>query len=187
METSASILTARLGLMKPDLKDAERLARLANDKRIADSTAAVPYPYTVDIAQRFISSLEDSEEKDNAHVFGLYLRDEWTLIGVLSVRRNVRHSCGELGYWLGADYRGHGYMTEAASSAIKFGFSDLGLNRMQGRCFKTNTSSASVLLRAGLKYEGCTEGSFLKTIRIWTRIYTASPKVHGEPVWDLVI
>ena len=37
--------TKRLALRVPSLKDAKAVAALANDRRIAENTARIPYPY----------------------------------------------------------------------------------------------------------------------------------------------
>ena len=61
-ETSPKTLqTARLILRPPGLEDAEAIAALANDIRIAQNTLRLPHPYTVTDAEKFIASTEKGE------------------------------------------------------------------------------------------------------------------------------
>ena len=46
-----------------------------------------------------------------------------TLIGACGI--DPRDEGTELGYWLGAGYWGHGFMTEAARAVIDYAFGDL--------------------------------------------------------------
>jgi ribosomal-protein-alanine N-acetyltransferase len=61
--------------------------------------------------------------------------------------------CGEVNYYVAPRYRGQGLATEALRTVLKFGFGELRLTRIQGRCAPENMRSERVLLKAGLKYE----------------------------------
>jgi RimJ/RimL family protein N-acetyltransferase len=61
--------------------------------------------------------------------------------------------CGEANYYVAPRYRGAGLATEALQAALKFGFGDLKLTRIQGRCSPGNPSSERVMQKAGLKFE----------------------------------
>ena len=49
---------------------------------------------------------------------------------------------------------GKSYVTEAARAAIRFGFEDLGLNRIWSYHMVRNPASGRVLAKAGMKREG---------------------------------
>lgn len=40
------------------------------------------------------------------------------------------------------------------ATIVRFGFEALGLNKVVARCFPENTASESVMLKAGMSYEG---------------------------------
>ena len=64
-EASIPVLeTERLVLRAPRLEDAERIAMLANERRIAENTARIPHPYRQSDAETWISgtNLEPGEE-----------------------------------------------------------------------------------------------------------------------------
>ncbi len=64
------------------------------------------------------------------------------------------HLRGEIGYVLSPKFWGRGYGTEAARAIIAYGFTELGLNRIEARCAAENAASARVLEKAGMRFEG---------------------------------
>jgi ribosomal-protein-alanine N-acetyltransferase len=71
--------------------------------------------------------------------------------------------CGEVNYYVAPQYRGQGLATEALKAVLKFGFADVRLTRIQGRCAPGNPGSERVMQKAGLKFDrmiaGAEEGS----------------------------
>ena len=49
--------TERLTLRKPTLADVKAIARLANDRRIAENTRRLPHPYRQDDATHFVQTV----------------------------------------------------------------------------------------------------------------------------------
>lgn len=156
-----SILTPRLRLSPLRTEQAQRLAELGNDPFIAAHTANFPSPYTLETAQAYIRQVSESEHARGNPVFGIELLDG-TLIGVVNLKLSERHRSGHLGYWMGAPYRGNGYMSEAARAVVEHGFQALNLHRVESACFAVNEASARVLENAGLVPEGCKRQAFLK-------------------------
>ena len=60
---------------------------------------------------------------------------------------------GEVNYYVSPQYRGEGLATEALRAVLKFGFDEIKLTRIQGRCAPKNLGSERVLQKAGLKFE----------------------------------
>lgn len=63
-------------------------------------------------------------------------------------------SARSLGYALGVDYWGQGYMTEAVRAVIRFGFEQMGLDLISATCYPDNAGSRRVLEKCGFQYEG---------------------------------
>jgi RimJ/RimL family protein N-acetyltransferase len=59
----------------------------------------------------------------------------------------------EIGWRLSREAWGHGYATEAASAALRFGFADRGLDRIISIRHVENVRSARVMEKLGLSYE----------------------------------
>lgn len=60
----------------------------------------------------------------------------------------------EVGYHLGKPWWGQGYATELASACVRYGFEELGLQRIAGVTFPENVASQRVLTKVGLRHEG---------------------------------
>ena len=58
----------------------------------------------------------------------------------------------EIGWRLGRRHWGHGYATEAAAAALRFGFADLGLDRAVSIRHVDNARSARVMEKLGIGY-----------------------------------
>jgi RimJ/RimL family protein N-acetyltransferase len=59
----------------------------------------------------------------------------------------------EIGWRLDRRFWGHGYATEAAAAALRFGFADRGLDRIISIRHVDNERSARVMDKIGLRYE----------------------------------
>jgi RimJ/RimL family protein N-acetyltransferase len=137
--------TERLRLRAPRRGDAKTIALFANDRRIAENTARIPHPYTIDDAEHFIATVN---RQPGDATFVILLDDELT--GVCGVE--MRDSGAEIGYWLGAPYWGCGYATEAARAVIDHAFGDLGHDALQARARVSNPASRRVLEKCGFQW-----------------------------------
>lgn len=59
-----------------------------------------------------------------------------------------------LGYWIGARFARHGYMTEAIRLALGHAFRDLRLHRVEASIVPGNAASLALAARCGLRREG---------------------------------
>ena len=71
---------------------------------------------------------------------------------------NQKVSAGELGYELARPFWNQGIMTEAVIAAAGYGFSKMGLARMEAWIVPENRASANLLLKVGFQSEGVVEG-----------------------------
>ncbi|MEL6435577.1 MAG: GNAT family protein [Pseudomonadota bacterium] len=101
-------------------------------------------------------------------------------ITIGNIRRGVAQSA-QLGYWLGQRFAGHGFMSEAVGLACTFGFSSLGLHRIEAACLPDNARSIAVLRRNGFEQEGVLR-SYLKINGDWRDhiLFSRINPVHGE-------
>ncbi len=75
-------------------------------------------------------------------------------IGLEPDRRREGVSSREMGYSLGEEFWGHGYMTEAAKAVMKYAFDELGLTVMGICTGPQNKRSQRVIEKCGFKFEG---------------------------------
>jgi RimJ/RimL family protein N-acetyltransferase len=149
-ESSIPVLeTERLTLRAPCLEDADIVASLANDRRIAENTAQIPHPYRLADAEKFITSANKAADEAT---FLITLEDA-TVIGACGIAMR-EGPAPELGYWLGVPYWGGGFATEAARAVIDYAFADLGHESLQAGARVTNPASRRVLEKCGFQWTG---------------------------------
>src|SRR3954463_16076716 len=112
--------TARLVLRPATLADAKPIARLIDDRRIAEMLTRVPHPYTLADAEDFLATVNRAGGET---VFAV-TRDS-TVLGVCGIAQRAGQP-PEIGYWLGLPFWGNGYATEATRAVIDHAFGDLG-------------------------------------------------------------
>jgi RimJ/RimL family protein N-acetyltransferase len=148
-EARACVLeTERLMLRRPTLADVKAIARLANDRRIAENTRRLPHPYSQDHAIEFVrETANDSRET----VF--LVENNHTPIGMAGIDWR-QPDAPELGYWLGTDYWGQGFATEAARAVIDFTFEEFDIEHLISGARVANPSSRNILEKCGFQWSG---------------------------------
>lgn len=61
---------------------------------------------------------------------------------------------GGIGYWLGKEFEGKGIVSACIPETLSYGFSQLGLNRIEIKCATDNLRSKAIPERFKFKYEG---------------------------------
>jgi len=93
---------------------------------------------------------------DQAYSFLCFKKGSKTLIGginISNIQRGVIQTAN-LGYWLGKEHTGHGYMEESINTIIPYIFSQLKINRIQAFTLKENIASKRLLEKVNFKEEG---------------------------------
>jgi len=152
-----TLRTERLVLSVPEPSDAEDVVAYANDPDVIAYTP-VPVPYGHAEAHHWITDVvRASWSADSRYEFGIRRADDPRLLGTIGLFGFVE-GAAEIGYAVHPDGRGHGFVTEAAAAVLDWAFAPepdgLGLVRVQWRAIATNTPSAAIARRLGLRYEG---------------------------------
>jgi [ribosomal protein S5]-alanine N-acetyltransferase len=74
------------------------------------------------------------------------------LIGRIGIRKTNRVDVWNIGFWTHPEHQGCGYMTEALTAIIAFGFDRLGATRIEASYALWNKASQRVLHKAGMKF-----------------------------------
>lgn len=88
--------------------------------------------------------------------FLIFRHEDNRLIGginVSNIRRGICQSAS-IGYWMGEDFAGHGYMSRAVALLLPYLFDHQGLHRVEAACLPTNEPSMAVLKKCGFQFEG---------------------------------
>ena len=147
------IQTERLTLVPVTPQTIEELFRTATDKEVSDF-------FGVD--EKGLVHYRDMYEKGmethriSHFFFVLRLTDTGTAIGECGFHTwNRTHRRAELFYLLRKDeHKNKGYVSEALKEVLKFGFTELGLHRVQACLDHANIPSLKLVLRSGFVREG---------------------------------
>ena len=92
---------------------------------------------------------------ETAVPWALTLKSSGRVVGLFGYQNWDRyHRRADIGYDLARDLWGQGLATEALTAAIRFGFSDMQLNRIEAQTIADNRSSTRLLGRLGFALEG---------------------------------
>ena len=151
IEASPVIETRRLSLRAPGAQDASRIAAMANDLDIARMTLRMPHPFTARDADSFVLQVA-SQDPRRASTFVIEHEDHGPVgvIGMFEAEDRVP----ETGYWIGREYWGRGYATEALEGALAWASRDWKRRAMVAGHFADNPASGRVLEKAGFLYTG---------------------------------
>ena len=151
--------TERLILRAPRFEDAEAIATLVNDRRIAENTLRIPHPYALADAQAFLTAANTGD----GEIAFLICTQGTTALGTTALGATVLGCCGiakldgrtpEIGYWLGVPFWGKGYATEAARAVIDHAFGELGYDTLLAGARVSNPASRRVLQKCGFQWTG---------------------------------
>jgi len=148
-EASPYVLeTERLTLRRPTLADVKAIARLANDRRIAENTRRLPHPYSQDHAVDFVRAMA-ADARETAFL----IENNFVAIGMVGVNHSVPGT-PELGYWLGVEHWGQGFGTEAARAVIDLFFEEQEDEYLFAGARVSNPSSRNILEKCGFQWSG---------------------------------
>jgi RimJ/RimL family protein N-acetyltransferase len=146
--SSCVLETERLALRRPTLADVKAIAYLANDRRIAENTRRLPYPYSQDDAVEFVRAMA-ADHRETVFL----IEHTHTPIGMVGIDWR-EPSAPELGYWLGFEYWGRGFGTEAARAVIDFFFEEFDAEHLISGARVANPSSRNILEKCGFQWSG---------------------------------
>jgi len=152
--------SGNISLRKFIFSDKERIAELINNKKIWDNLRdLIPFPYTIEDAEDFISICEG---ENPPMTFAIEYSGELTGVIGLVKQTDIYKRTAEIGYWIGEPFWGKGIATKAVKLIVNYGFNDLRLVRIFTGVFDYNIASQRVLSKVGFKLEGIFENSVVK-------------------------
>jgi RimJ/RimL family protein N-acetyltransferase len=146
------IETARLVLRRWREDDAEALARQADNRRIwINLRDRFPHPYTLEDAREWIGRCLAAPDP----ALNLAIEHAGEPIGGIGLNPwpDVARFTAEVGYWLGEDFWGRGFATEAVRSFTAYAFESFPFERLEAWVFATNPASGRVLEKSGYEHE----------------------------------
>jgi RimJ/RimL family protein N-acetyltransferase len=144
------LVTERLVLRPPHADDVADLARLADNRRIADMLARMPYPYGEREARAFVEA--SANRIGGGCVYAVTLAENGAFIGSAGLAATPRGL--ELGYWIGERYWGTGLATETAHALVDLAFRATEVEVLHAACRVINPASRRVIEKCGFQHAG---------------------------------
>jgi ribosomal-protein-alanine N-acetyltransferase len=149
-----SFSTERLLLRRMMFEDAEAFFRIKSDPFVTSSYGEEPH-HSIEDTRNWVRDCIAAGEKRTALIWTIVLRSSGSAIGMVCLWNfhHVNH-CAELGYELHPEHWNQGIMTEVLMPIITYGFTVVGLNRIEASPLVINGPSRSLLRKYGFKEEG---------------------------------
>lgn len=142
--------TARCRLAPLRIEDAAELQALTDDPVITEAVIILPTPFTPADAEALIRA----QDSGAALYLGVRDRTAGALAGVVGVHRH--QDAVEVGYWIGAAFRGRGYATEAVRGLVDLLAQRFPRQAIFAECRPENRASWNVLTKTGFRPTGLT-------------------------------
>ncbi len=164
------LATERLTLSAPVPADIDAIARYCQDP-LFERYMTTPWPYTRDDAAWFVERFVPAGWEHGVELtWALRAAPEAELMGVIG----WRSATGDVGFWMGAEHRGQGYMAEALRTVVEWVFVERDVPSIAWESFAGNEASARVARGAGFRFTG--EGP----VRLPARDGSRPNGWHGE-------
>ena len=150
--------TQRLKLRPWSQDDYLQLYKLASDKDVGPDCGWYPHK-DINESQTVLKDILMSEG-----TYAIVLKETNEVIGNISLYDSEfceNNKQKEIGFWLGKDYWGKGYMSEACTYIIDYSFNVLNLEKLWCGHFDYNIKSAAVQKKCGFIYHSTHENSYL--------------------------
>lgn len=154
MDKFPKIETNRLILGRLSYKDIPKIIEYAGNKKVAETTLNIPHPYEEKDAVFWINSANIGLESKTQYTFGIRTKIEDEFIGGIGLKIDNRFQSAELGYWIAEPYWNKGFASEAVEAILKFGFTELNLNKIFATHLVENQASGKVMTKNGMLKEG---------------------------------
>jgi ribosomal-protein-alanine N-acetyltransferase len=152
--TIPELITERLRLRTPVPGDAAALLAVLGDPEVT-RYHNVPTLTTLAEAQGLLERLERRHAARDTVRWAIELVEHGEMIGTVGLLRfDFEHRHAEVGYEIGRRWWGRGLAPEAAAAVIRYGFSVLGLHRIEAGVLPGNDASVRVLRKLGFLEEG---------------------------------
>jgi ribosomal-protein-alanine N-acetyltransferase len=141
------IKTKRLTLRPIEIEDLEIIQNYSIDEewyRYLDF-------HTKESVEEFVKKAVKSPWEEHAR-FSILIDKK--MIGGVGLYIEMKEKRAEIGYSLSKDYWGKGIIPEAVTRVIKYGFEDLGLEKIFAQTDLRNTPSQEVMKKMGMTKEG---------------------------------
>ena len=148
------IETERLLLRRMEMRDARDLFEYSRDEEVARYVLWEAQK-NVSESRAYIKFMLRKYRAGDPASWCIVRKDEGRVVGTIGYMWfQPENNAAEVGYSLARDCWNQGFMTEALTCVLEFGFTRLNLNRIEAQHECDNPASGHVMRNAGMKHEG---------------------------------
>lgn len=153
-ETLPTITADRIALRWLDEGDVRSLFAIFSEPEVMRYWSSPPLEDT-GAAKELLAHIQDSFRRRALFQWGVARRTDDRVIGTCTLfHPDLDNRRAELGYALGREHWGKGYMGEALTALLNYSFGELNLHRLEADVDPHNASSIKTLERLGFRQEG---------------------------------
>lgn len=146
--------TERFILRKISLDDTDDMYEYAKNADVTKYLTWSPHESKTHTFE-YISYLQNRYASGEFFDWAVVCKDSGKMIGTFGFTRfDFKNDGGEIGYVLNPEYHGKGIATEILGRVIRYGFENLGLERIECRFMVKNIASRRVMEKNGMQFEG---------------------------------
>ncbi len=168
--------TSRLVLRLPGIRDARQVFQLVQDPQVT-KYMSFESPSKVEHTKAHLSQRRVRCKKGESLELVIVLQSTGKVIGSVGIMDiSLKDHKAEMGYWLGREYWGNGYMPEAVTALAGFGCKNLGIEKLTIRVFDGNIASQRVAEKCGFVFEAMMKKDAFVKNKHWDVHYYAKLK-----------
>ena len=153
--------TERLLLRRMMVGDCYDMYEYASNPEVTRFLTWSPHA-DIEYTKEYLQYISNHYKLGDFYDWAVILKEENKMVGTCGFTRfHMPHDCGEIGYVINPAYRGRGIATEAVRAVMDFGFSRLGLHRIEAKYIDGNYASRRVMEKLGMTFEGVRRGEML--------------------------
>ena len=132
-------------------------------------------PTNIEKKVKLLEKFKSDFESDKDYNFGIFNKDEDTLIGSSGLHTRIGEKAREIGYWINTEFLNVGFATEATTALTKVGFEYQNIERIEIHCDPKNNISQKIPKRLGFTLADVLKSNTLN----------ASGSVRDTMIWSL--
>ncbi len=149
-----TLTSPRVVLRWLEHSDVPALCEIFSDPQVMRYWSSVPWTDEAD-GVKLVESVRRCFAEGSLYQWGVTHRSDEALIGTCSLAHvDAQNRRAEIGFALRRDRWGHGYMSEAARTLLRFAFEELELHRVEADVDPRNEACIRLLESLGFQREG---------------------------------
>ena len=147
--------TERLFIREYQKRDLDDFLRVVRQPEIYPTTYGIPRSYSRLRGKWWMKIIRDNRRLGTAFEYAVFLRETGYYVGNVGlINIDAIHHHADISYYIDSRLTNQGIATEAAAEMLRYGFSELGFQKINGVCMSINPASRRVMEKLGMQYEG---------------------------------